>query len=71
MSATKEKSKISLTEARISFAFPQDMKDQLNKLAESQGRSLSNFIRLTLLDRIKKEGKPHTKIKLNGTRQAS
>jgi len=41
---------------RISFTYPEDMKNQLQTLAEEDNRSLSSYIRILFEKHIKKQG---------------
>lgn len=43
---------------RLSFSYPQEQKDALLKLAETDGRKLSNYVQKVLGDHITKHAEP-------------
>lgn len=44
-------------ETNISFRIDRDIKDQLQKLADKEQRTLANYLRVLLTELIKKGGK--------------
>ena len=45
------------SEANISFRIDEHTKEQLQKLADGERRSLANYCRITLEDHVKDKGK--------------
>jgi len=52
-----------MTVTRISFSYPKELKDQLEKLANEDNRSLSSFIQILLKEGIEKRMNPEDRKK--------
>lgn len=44
-----------MSATRLSFSYPQEMKEELQKLAENDQRSLSSYIQVILANHIEKK----------------
>ena len=49
--------------ARISFAYPDELKDDLTKLAEKEDRKLSSYIRIVLTKHVESLTKKIKKVR--------